>query len=389
MSDVARQLLAEVQDLSASAASLAGENEAARRVDPALIKQMRDIGLFRMFVPRTHGGLELEFPASLDILAALTAGDGAAGWVAMIGCHLPLLASALPRKSFDALYSRSPDLIGSGSVTPAGVVVEEATGYRVSGRWPFASGCTHADVLFGFCVAMRNGEPIPGPRPGVPSIRVVFAPASQWTIEDTWHAAGLRATASHHVSLRDSHVPAEMTFPLAAAKPSVTGPLYVAGPVALLTLHLGAVAVGLAEGAINDIVAFAMPGRRQLFAPAAMKDTALFQHELGAIEADVRASRALLHSEAERCWARARTNEALDASALARNRQSMTWIAATCARAVDKCFTLGGGAALYDTSPLQRRLRDAHAITQHVIVHQKWFAEAGRARLGFPLPEDW
>lgn len=389
MSDVERRMLADVKDLVPRVASLAAANEAARRVDPALVAQMREIGVFRMFVPRSHGGLELDFPASLDILAALTAADAAAGWVAMIGSHLPLLASALPRASFDALYARTPDLIGGGSVTPAGVVVEDPGGYRVSGRWPFASGCTHADVLFGFCVAMRDGEPIPGPRPGVPAIRVIFAPASQWTIEDTWHAAGLRATASHHIKLADAHVPGEMTFTLGAAKACVAGPLYHAGPVALLILHMGAVAVGLAEGAINDIVSLAMPGKRQLFAPAAMKDTPLFQHEIGSAEAAVRAARALLHAETERCWARARGGDPFDPAALIRNRQSMTWIAATCAGAVDKCFTLGGGAALYDTSPLQRRLRDAHAITQHVIVHQKWFAEAGRVRLGFPVPQDW
>jgi alkylation response protein AidB-like acyl-CoA dehydrogenase len=382
-------MLAEAKALGASAAKLAAANESARRVDPALVAQMRDIGIFRMFVPRSHGGLELDFPASLDIFAALTAGDGAAGWVAMIGSHLPLLASALPRAGFDALYSRTPDLIGGGSVTPAGVVVEEPGGYRVSGRWPFASGCTHADVLFGFCVAMRDGEPIPGPKPGVPAIRVIFAPASQWTIEDTWHAAGLRASASHHVKLTDARVSQEMTFPLGAAKAGVAGPLYRAGPVALLTLHMGAIAVGLAEGAIDDIVSLALPGKRQLFAPTTMKDTPLFQHEIGSVEASVRAARALLHSETERCWARALRGEPFDPAALIRNRQSMTWIAATCASAVDKCFTLGGGAALYDASPLQRRLRDAHAVTQHVIVHQKWFAEAGRVRLGFPVPEDW
>jgi alkylation response protein AidB-like acyl-CoA dehydrogenase len=94
-----------------------------------------------------------------------------------------------------------------------------ADGYRVKGRWPFASGCTHADWIGGFCIVTENGKPVPGPQ-GKPLLRVVVLPARDWEIEDTWHAAGLKGTGSHHVTLRETLVPEANFFDLDAARAS-------------------------------------------------------------------------------------------------------------------------------------------------------------------------
>lgn len=355
--------------------------EAARQLPRDLAERMRAIGLFRMFVPKTHGGDEVPLPDSLPPIEALSNADGVFGWLAMIGSHLPLVASALSRHGFDALYTDDPNLIGGGSVTPGGRAELEAGGYRVSGRWPFASGCQHADYLFAFCVEVENGVPLPGPAPGVPMIRVVFAPASAFQIEDTWHASGLKGTGSHHIRLEDCLVPAHMSYRLFDATPCVRGPLYFAGPFAVLVFHIGAVALGVAEGALRDLVASA--DRRQFAATQTMRDSEVFQHEIGLADADIAAARALLYRTAETAWSEMSAGRDEPARSV-QSAQAMTWVVHTCARAVDRCYTLGGGSAVYEASPLQRRLRDAHAITQHVIAHYKSYGMAGRLRLGFP-----
>ena len=378
------ELLVNAQKIARRAAVSAPQCEAARTLTPELVATLREIGIFRMFVPRSHGGLELDLPQSLAVFETLAAGDGAVGWTAMIGSHLPLVGAALPRTSFDSIYAQGPDVIGAGSVVPAGRAEIVEGGYRVSGRWPFATGCCHADWLYGFCIATKGGVPVSGPAEGVPSVKVVFAPRSEWRIEDTWHASGLKGSGSHHVALNDVRVPEEMSFEILTAPSELEGPLYAAGPIALLSLHLGSIAIGVSEGAIRDLATGAISGRRQLRSRYDQKDDPIFQYELGRADADVRAARALLRSECDALWQSALDGRSIDFGAMARAFQAVAWVTATCARATDMCFTLGGGSALYETSPLQRRLRDIHAVTQHVLAHHKRFGSAGRLRLGFP-----
>jgi alkylation response protein AidB-like acyl-CoA dehydrogenase len=378
------QLLTNAIEFGRQAAPRAAEIEQARHLPRDLVEKMRALELFAMFVPKSHGGLEMSLPESLAVFEELAAADGVFGWLAMIGSHLPLVASALPRSGFDALYGDGPDLIGGGSVTPSGTAEIIDGGYRVNGRWPFASGCQHADYMFAFCLTTADGQPIKSTVQDAPPLRVVIVPAQQWQIEDTWHAAGLKGTGSHHVTLKNVVVPDTMSYDLLAARPSIDGPLYALGPIGILLYHLGAVAVGIAEGAIRDLVDMTNGGRRQLFARLAMRDSEVFQHELGLADADLHAARAYLNAEADNGWRNARAREPADPLRSARGPQAMAWIVATCAKVVDRCYTLGGGAALYESSPLQRRLRDAHATTQHVIAHYKSFAQAGRLRLGFP-----
>src|SRR3954453_23607538 len=97
MTTAAERLIADVHALAASIAGRVPQMEAGRRVAPELVAELKQIGVFRMLVPPSHGGLEIKFPPSVDVLAALAAADGATGWTAMIGCETPQLFALLPR----------------------------------------------------------------------------------------------------------------------------------------------------------------------------------------------------------------------------------------------------------------------------------------------------
>src|SRR5262245_60492842 len=111
MPSSAERILTDVRDFAPSLSARAAEIEAGRRLPPQLVDELKALGLFRMMVPKSHGGLEIDFPKSVDILAALAAADGATGWTVMIGCETPQLFSLLPRASFDATYAAGPDTI--------------------------------------------------------------------------------------------------------------------------------------------------------------------------------------------------------------------------------------------------------------------------------------
>ena len=381
----AQRLLADVEALASDITSRAAEIEAGRRIPPDLVETLRSIGVFRMFTPRSHGGLELDLPSALEVLGALARIDGSVGWIAMIGSVSALFMPMLPRETYDLAYKDGPDVIGAGSLQPTGTAEAMAGGFRVNGRWPFASGCQHADWMIGLCVMTEGGQAIPAPAGGAgqPLVRGVLLPARDWQIEDTWHVAGLKGTGSHHVALRDAMVPAENVLDLEGGEPCIPGPLYQAVRHVLPLAH-GAFTVAMAEGALSDLVALANTGRHQQRASVRMRDSEISQYELGRIEADVRAARAFLDVQVAIHWRHGLAGTLNDQALLLQGTQAAAWLATTCVRIADACFALGGGSALYESSPLQRRLRDLHAAAQHAGVHPRVYAGAAKILLGDP-----
>ncbi len=118
MMNIAKRLLTEIQGLAPVIRSRAAEIEASRRVPPDLVEALRSLGVFRVFVPQSHGGLELDLPAALEILGALSRIDGSVGWTAIIAAGCDIFAPWLPRETYDQVYQNGPDVIIAGSAQP-------------------------------------------------------------------------------------------------------------------------------------------------------------------------------------------------------------------------------------------------------------------------------
>jgi len=205
-------------------------------------------------------------------------------------------------------------------------------------------------------------------------------PASDWEIEDTWHAAGLKGTGSDHIALRDALVPEANFFDLENGVACVPSPLYQAVRH-LQPLFHGAFSVGMAAGTLDDLLALANTGRQQLYAATPMRESETFQFELGRISADVRAAQAFHKTQAAAHWDHALSGTLKGESLLTEGTQAAVWIATTCVSVADACFALGGSRTLYETSPLQRRLRDLHVAAQHAIAQHRQYASVGKVML--------
>ena len=359
-----------VSELIPEIESRAQEFEDARRIPPDLIAKLKSAGVFRALVPRTLGGDEMDYPSSVEMLTTLARADGSVGWSLMIGCETPQLLALLTEESFRHLYRDTPDVIVAGAFAPRGSARRVEGGYRVTGRWSFASGCEHADWLFGNCVIDE----------GSGGLRCMLLPRPAWTIHDTWHTAGLKGTGSHDIELADAFVPEAQSFVLFGGQSCVQGPLFQA-PLVQFALHIAAVALGIAEGALAETVDFASSGKTRLYGRGPMLTSELFQYRLGHAQADVEAARAMLHWRTAEFWEfamRAEIPENYQTAVV----QTEAWVAEMCAKVVDTCYTIAGGSALYESSPLQRRLRDIHALTQHASAQEGAFANAGAGLLG-------
>jgi alkylation response protein AidB-like acyl-CoA dehydrogenase len=379
--EAADRILSELDSLAPIIVARAAEAEAARRIPADIIQMLKSVGLFRMTAPRIHGGLEFDFPVFARIVQRLFKIDGSTGWVVTITNATALLMPLLPRETYGETYRNGPDRLCAGGGQPAGTAVAEAGGLRANGRWPFVSGCEDADWIMGICVLTEDGKPVPGPAEGVPAIRVVCLPARDWQIEDTWHAPGLRATGSHHVVLKDVFVPSENIFDMASARPCLPGPLYSAPPMQIAALLHGPIALGMAEGAIDDLVAIAQSGRKQQHAAVPMRDSEIFHYELGRAQAKFRAAQVMCDAQVAAHWRHALAGTLSGDALRAEATQSMIWVTEACLRVIQSCFALAGGAAVSNTSPLQRRLRDMQTAAQHVGVHARHYAQAGKLLL--------
>lgn len=382
--DDATKLLGAVQDLAPTIAARVEDVEAGRRVPPDLLAQLKEAGLLRMFVPRSHGGLELGLRGGLDVLEALARVDGSTAWTVMIGAESPQVLALLPRERFDAIYAAGPDVVLAGGSNVQGEAHAVDGGYRVTGRWAFSSGCEHADWLFGNCVVIEDGQPRPGAAPGVPELRGMIFPAAAARVVDTWRVLGMRGTGSHDVAVEAQFVPAHDSLDLFAGTPSVAGPNFVA-PVLHIFAHMAAVAVGVAQGALDDVTALARGGKKRLFARAALAESQPFQIHLGRAEMDVAAARALVRATCDEFWAACVGDPAAVPAIVPRLSAMLAWVAETTARAVDTCYRAGGGGAARDASSLQRRFRDIHTLTQHAGAAEGFLGQVGALRLGQPV----
>lgn len=250
MTHDARAALDVVRELAPAISSRSAEIESARRLRPDLLAQLIQAGCFRWFVPKRLGGLEIDFPSSMELIELLARADGSTGWVVMIGCETPMLLALLSQERFDELYADGPDLIIGGAFAPRGQATLINGQYRVTGRWAFASGCEHARWLFGNCIV--NDSRRPSEPSGPPTIRAMMFARERAAILDTWSVSGLRGTGSHDIAVDDVAVPERDSFDIFRGRPSIPGPIF-AEPLLYAAMHIGAVAIGIAHRAVDEI----------------------------------------------------------------------------------------------------------------------------------------
>jgi alkylation response protein AidB-like acyl-CoA dehydrogenase len=374
------QVLSRIAALAPMVARLAPDMEQDRRLPAELVSALKSARIYGMLVPRRYGGLELDPRSSFRAVSALARLDGSVGWNAMIGhigALMPFLASPNLCKQ---IYQDGKDHIFAGSGQPVGAAERAPGGWRVTGLWPFASGCQNAEWIGGTCMMMEEGSPIDNPDGPGPMTRTCFMPAEHWDIRDTWRTLGLKGTGSHHVALTDVFVPDEnfVEFPFGAS--FAPDPIFGKFPEVLVLAH-GAVAVGIAEGAVMDLVEVAETGVKQMFMTTPLAETERFKEGLARLDAELMAARALLEAQITRVWQNPKRSTAKDLTRVAEQLQTAVWITSACVRVAEGCFELAGSRVVYESSSLQRRVRDVRVAAQHMAVHQRHYVMAGAAVL--------
>jgi indole-3-acetate monooxygenase len=362
------------------------EIERGRRIPPGIAQAMRDAGVFGMTMPRDWGGPELDPLTQFRVIEALAMADGSVGWCAMIGCDGGYVTAFLDQDVARAMY---PDvLVATGAAaTTTGQATRAPGGYRVSGRFPFVSGCHQCEWLWVGCIVAENGSPrVDGN--GVPETRQCLLRLSQCEILDTWHTTGLRGTGSNDVVVRDEFVQEDRTFSFRDAELiKRDGPLY-AFPFMFIAKG-SAPALGIARHALDALIesAAAKPARRytlgeSIEAPKVLRDDVYVQEAVGRAETLLAAARGYFFDVMGDLWATLLDGRLPSNRQLALFTTAYPHIVGVCVDVVQLVYKAAGGTAVYQKGPLDRCLRDVLTMNQHVVGTLRTHEMAGRLLLG-------
>jgi alkylation response protein AidB-like acyl-CoA dehydrogenase len=379
-------------DVVAAAQALVPHIQAARHeietecgLPASLVQEMARAGLFQLHLPRSMGGLECDLLASVRVMETLAAAEGSVGWCASISSAISYLVVRLPPQVGITLFGQPPDARLAGSLRPEGRSRMVEGGYRVSGRWDFASGINHANWMYCSCVVEDDRGPCHTPE-GVPMVRALMVPRDAVTVHDTWQVAGMRGTGSHDFEVDDVFVPHAHTLSVVDGV-AHGGPLY---HPRLLVIGAGAptagVALGLARGAIDALRAMAA-NTASTMSTTALRDRPLVQRRVAEAEAIVGAARAYLLDAMGQVWEAVTTDVPDPSAEVAQARLAMTHAMHESVKAVDRVFHAAGTNAVYEKNPLERYFRDVHVAVQHAVGRPEQFESAGKVLLGL-RPDD-
>ena len=373
-----------VHDLAPLVEQYRDEGERERRLPQPLFRALRDTGLFSLWVPQSLGGLEVDVGTSMRVVEELSRLDGAVGWNVMIAGNTSILWANLAPSVTDRMLREHPGHVIAGTVTSGfGQAWPVPDGFRVTGRWPFASGCHQADWLVCVCQIVEDGHPRLA-KDGSPQPFTFVLPAADADILDTWETVGMRGTGSHDFEVNDLFVPDGRYFIARSATSFQDGPLYNTTFYHLWAPNIAAVALGIARAALDlfvELAAVKKPSRSTVV--LAQRETV--QEKVGKAEALLRSSRAFLYETVRETWPILAAGEPVPERLTALNRLAASTAVEYANDAVDLVFTMGGTTSVYTRGRLERCFRDVHVVRQHAVVSPNGIIMAGRQFLGLGL----
>ncbi|HSG55675.1 MAG TPA: acyl-CoA dehydrogenase family protein [Paracoccaceae bacterium] len=377
----AADILANAHALAPAIAARSAEIEALRRLPADLVQQLLTAGMFRMGRAASKGGPQMTLPQHLEVIEVIAQADPSVAWCVKIGTDSGLLAELLAPAASARLLPHA-DMITAGQFTAGrGTLDKVEGGYRLSGRFPFGSGITHADVVMTGGIVHDGGASLTGVN-GLPEVRLAFARADELVIEDTWHTHGLRGSGSTHYRAEGVFIPEDQAMRIDEHLFANKAPLYSSGFNWVTTM--AAVPLGCARKALDE-AADLIAGKSAGIPPRPMGQIDGVRLAIAKAETRHGAARAFLYSSANAFWAELETGTP---STETKGRLALANV--ECFRmAVDvtrALFDLMGANAVFEGQVLERCTRDALTLNQHMIVSEAAQAGYGGMMLGFAHP---
>lgn len=350
-------------------ARLARKTEEDRRVSPEAVAILRGTGLFRSVQPRVFGGDEFDFDTLVTANIALASACASTAWVCGLQAAHQWLVGSFAAEAQHDVWDANPDALVCGSYAPAATATPADGGWRVSGRWQFASGCDVSD--WAVCAAFLPNEG----KAAVPAFMLI--PSTDWVIDDTWQVCGLVGTGSKTIVLDDVFVPGHRTlsFPETTSGNTPGRLLYADNPafgvpmLCNIPSCLASVAVGAAKGASDAYLD--QTSRRVTRGAVAggnnrMAEFATIQLRVAEALASVDAASTILLRDVRDRAAAVREGRAVTVRDRIDSRRGQAFSVFLSLRAAEALNASTGGQGLTLANPVQRAWRDVNAVARHI-----------------------
>jgi len=368
--DVARELFPTIR-------SAADQIEADRELPRPLFETLADAGLFKLALPRTIGGAELDLPTYIQVLEEIAKADASTAWIVNQCAIFATYAARMPRDVARMIWIDTPRSVVANAAAPTAEAVEVPGGYRVTGRHGFSTGCRHASWITARAKTVENGQP---------GQRFFFVPVAEVELLDTWHVRGMRGTGTHEFVVDDVFVPAERTVRQAGAPLLDNGPLYQIPRVLLFASGDAASALGVARSCLATFAELAVDKTPHNML-ATLRDQSLVQAAVGQTEAQIRSGRAFLTEAVHEVWTEATSSSPVTLDRRAALRLATTHAIRSAIQAVDTVYNAAGATAIYEGNPIQRHFQDIHVISQHQQARLSYYEMIGKHLLGLAIDE--
>jgi alkylation response protein AidB-like acyl-CoA dehydrogenase len=365
----------------------AAHAEAERQLAPAVATALIDAGLFQTWVPKAYGGDEMDPLPALRLFEELARIDGSVGWVVPNSCSGAFAAALFPEDGAAEIFA-DPRTVIAGVLNPPGTAVPVDGGYRVTGRWPFASGCHFATWMLGICLVMDGDSPKLGPD-GAPIRLTVFFRADEAEIVDTWHTLGMRGTGSADIRVSDVFVPVRRGLirgPDSQPGAAFAGPLYRLGMTWLTPNWVAVTGLGIARAALDDFLALAAT-KTPNFSTTGLADRSSVQERVARAMALILAGRSLIHSAVSDAWEHVQDGARITSAEGIPLALAASFGLEAAVRAVDLVHAMAGTTAVREEHRFPQYFRDIHTLSQHAFASTDRYESAGKLILG--RRSDW
>ena len=374
--------VARARDLAPAIAAAADAIERHRRITEPVLGRLHDARLFRMLYPRSVGGDEVEPAAYIEAVGEVARHDGSVGWCVSIANSIGLFAPYLDLEAARAVFGDPRATCAWGPPNDCrGIAVPG--GYRVTGRWDFASGCRHASWMGAHGTVVEPDGSLRLNHAGRPVVRTWLFPVEDAVLLDNWDPIGLRGTASESYTVEDLFVPEEFTGtredPTLRREP---GPLYAFPQQTLYSVGIASVALGIARGMLDAFVELA--SRKTPRGSGRLADNAVIQAEVARAEARLGAARCYLIDTVSEIYRRAGPSAPIDVADRARARLAGSHAIASAVAVADYTYKAAGVDAIFPGSPFERRFRDIHTLSQQIQSRDAHYETVGQVLLGNP-----
>lgn len=360
----------------------AGRIEAARALTPDVVATLHGAQLFRLTLPRDIGGDAVNLRTLAQVIEIIAEADASTAWCLGQAAGCAMSAAYLKPDVARRMFGPADAVLAWGAGIQGRAVAVDG-GYRVTGKWNFASGCANATLLGGHCFVF-NADGTPRQRAnGSPLDRTALFLRSKAKIDDVWDTIGLRGTASYTYAVEDLFVPAEETIDREGNERVAMDDLFVFQSTFAYAAAFSALMLGIAHGMVKDLTTLAAT-KTPRGAPSSLMDSPVFQSELAVLNARVRSLRAYLHNTLDEVWEKAVALGELPYIERANLKLATTYVINEGVEIATAAYHAAGNTAIFEGQPFERRLRDAHSASQQLQGRPANFVTIGRILLGLP-----